>query len=137
MASADAGLLTPAAEDTGSVTVRDVETLAGSQFDVVFLADVRAGSWPAYYVPDAFLFMRRWGMIPKDNVGDARAARTAKFTWAFSTYKFREAYNDEARRAFYLAATRARKRLFVTAWGRPTRGRNTPELLAELEARHP
>ena len=72
-------------------------------------------------------------MIPKENVGDARAARTAKFTYMSARLKMREKYNDQERRAFYCAAARARSRLFVSASGRPTRGVAAPELLAEIE----
>jgi hypothetical protein len=72
-------------------------------------------------------------MIPKDNVGDADAARTAKFTWATARLKFRTHYNDEDRRALYLATSRAETGLCITASGRATSGKNTPELLTELE----
>ena len=62
-----------------------------------------------YYVPDAFLFSPNYGMIPKENVGDARAARTAKFTYVHAPLR------SCARRStprsgghFACAATRAR-----------------------------
>jgi len=119
--------------DLDAVAVLDVEAAKGYEFDAVFVPDLHAGAWPRYYVPDAFLFMPKIGMIAKENVGDAASARTAKFTYALYRYKFREKYNDEERRAFYTAATRARKRLFVSAPGRATRGVSAPELLAELE----
>jgi superfamily I DNA/RNA helicase len=133
IASAEGDLLTISVHDRKAVVVCDVENLAGASFDSVFIVDARAGAWPRYYVPDAFLFTPKYGMIPKDNVGDADAARTAKFTWAFGRFKYRSAYNDEDRRAFYLAATRAERSLCVTSWGRATSGKNTPELLSELE----
>ena len=129
----ESDLLSIARRDRTAVCVCDVETLAGASFDTVFAVDVRAGAWPRYYVPDAFLFTPKHGMIPKDNVGDADAARTAKFTWAFAKFKYCAAYNDEDRRAFYLTATRAERSLFVTASGRATQGKNTPEILSELE----
>jgi superfamily I DNA/RNA helicase len=133
IAGAEGDVLTIAPRDPCAVHVCDVETLAGASYDAVFIVDVRAGAWPRYYVPDAFLFTPKHGMIPKDNVGDADAARTAKFTWATGRFKFRNAYNDEDRRAFYLAASRAERTLCVTAWGRATQGKNTPEILSELE----
>jgi superfamily I DNA/RNA helicase len=133
IAGAEGDVLTIAPRDRDAVCVCDVETLAGASFDAVFAVDVRAGAWPRYYVPDAFLFTPKHGMIPKDNVGDAGAARTAKFTWASGRLKFRNAYNDEDRRAFYVTATRAERALCVTAWGRATQGKNTPEILSELE----
>jgi superfamily I DNA/RNA helicase len=73
------------------------------------------------------------GMIAKENVGDAASARTAKFTYALYRYRLREKYNAEERRAFYTAATRARKRLFLSAAGRATRGVSAPEILSEIE----
>jgi superfamily I DNA/RNA helicase len=133
IASGEGDLLTIAPYDGRAVRVCDVETLAGASFAHVFVVDVKAGAWPRYYVPDAFLFSPKYGMIPKDNVGDADAARTAKFTWATARLKFRTHYNDEDRRALYLAATRAETALCITASGRATQGKNTPELLTELE----
>ncbi len=134
-ARAEADLLALDLRDEGAVRVVDVEAAKGEAFDIVFVVDARAGAWPRYYVPDAFLFVPGRGMIPKDNVGDARAARTAKFTYLWAQLKFRDKYNAEERRAFYVAATRARARLFVSASGRPTKGIAAPEILAELEKR--
>jgi superfamily I DNA/RNA helicase len=125
--------LTP--RDPDAVRVLDVEAAKGEEFEAVFVVDVRAGAWPRYYVPDAFLFMPGTGMIPKENVGDAEAARTAKFTWALFRYKLREKYNAEERRAFYCAASRARSRLYVSASGRVTKGVSAPEILEELSRR--
>jgi superfamily I DNA/RNA helicase len=133
MASGEGDLLTIDPHDARAVVVCDVESLAGASFARVFIVDVKAGAWPRYYVPDAFLFSPKYGMIPKDNVGDADAARTAKFTWASARLKYRTHYNDEDRRALYLAATRAESGLCITASGRATSGKNTPELLTELE----
>jgi superfamily I DNA/RNA helicase len=133
VASAEADLLALARRDGAAVGVLDVEAAKGEEYEAVFLVDVRAGAWPRYYVPDAFLFMPSAGMIPKDNVGDAAAARTAKFTYAFYRYKLRERYNREERRTVHCAATRARRRLFVSASGRPTKGVSAPEILEELE----
>lgn len=132
-ARAEADLLAIDLRDPHAVRVLDVEASKGERFEIVFTVDARAGAWPRYYVPDAFLFAPGRGMIPKDNVGDARASRTAKFTYLWAQMKFRDKYNAEERRAFYVAATRARSRLYVSASGRPTRGVAAPELLAELE----
>jgi superfamily I DNA/RNA helicase len=132
VANAESDLLAIAPRDRTAVRVLDVEAAKGEEFDAVFVVDVRAGAWPRYYVPDAFLFTPKAGMIPKENVGDADAARTAKFTYALFRYQFRRQYNAEERRAFYCAATRARKRLYISASGRATRGENTPEILEEL-----
>jgi superfamily I DNA/RNA helicase len=116
-----------------AVAVIDVEAAKGEEFDAVFIPDLHAGAWPRYYVPDAFLYMPSIGMIAKENVGDAASARTAKFTYALYRYRLREKYNAEERRAFYTAATRARKRLFLSAAGRATRGVSAPEILSEIE----
>ena len=64
----------------------------------------------------------------------ARASRTAKFTYALHAFKTRERYVEEERRAFAHAAGRARKHLWISASGRPTRGNAAPELLEELRA---
>jgi DNA helicase-2/ATP-dependent DNA helicase PcrA len=133
VARAEADLLAIAPRDPAAVRVLDVEAAKGEEFDAVFLVDARAGGWPRYYVPDAFLFMPSVGMIPKENVGDADAARTAKFTYALHRFKIRDKFVAEERRAFYCAATRARKRLYVSASGRATRGNAAPEILEELE----
>jgi superfamily I DNA/RNA helicase len=132
VASGESDLLAIVPRDSRAVRVLDVEAAKGETFDAVFIVDVRAGAFPRYYVPDAFLFTPTVGMIPKDNVGDAGAARTAKFTYTLFRYKFREKYIAEERRAFACAATRARERLFVSASGSPTRGVSAPEILAEL-----
>ncbi len=73
-------------------------------------------------------------MIAKENVGDATAARTAKFTYYMHRSKARERYNAEERRAFIYALRRARRSALVTAAERPTRGSAAPEFLAELQA---
>jgi superfamily I DNA/RNA helicase len=119
--------------DAHALRVLDVEAAKGATFEAVFIPDLRAGAWPRYYVPDAFLFMPSTGMIAKENVGDATTARTAKFTYTLFRHRLRDKYNTEERRAFYCAATRARTRLFLCASGRTTRGANTPEILCELE----
>jgi len=132
VAQADPELVLLEPGRAGCVRVLDVEAAKGAEFDCVFLPDVRAGAFPRYYVPEAFLFTPRYGMIPKENVGDARSARTAKFTYVLFRLKTRERYYAEERRAFYCAATRARERLYVSASGRPTKGMGAPELLEEL-----
>jgi superfamily I DNA/RNA helicase len=133
VAAAETDLLGVLPHDPSAVAVLDVEAAKGNTYEAVFLPDLRAGAWPRYYVPDAFLFSPTSGMIPKDNVGDAGAARTAKFTYSLYKYKFREKYNTEERRAFYCAATRARRFLFCSAAGSPTKGVSAPEILANLE----
>jgi len=133
VAALDADLLSIREALPGCVRVLDVEAAKGCEFDHVFIVDVRAGAFPRYYVPDAFLFTPTFGMIPKENVGEgARSARTAKFTYALFRLDLRGKYNAEERRAFYCAATRARTRLYVSASGRPTRGLAAPEILEEL-----
>ena len=132
VAQADPELVLLEPGRAGCVRVLDVEAAKGAEFDCVFLPDVRAGAFPRYYVPEAFLFTPRYGMIPKENVGDARSARTAKFTYVLFRLKTRERYYAEERRAFYCATTRARERLYVSASGRPTKGMGAPELLEEL-----
>ncbi len=133
VALADADLISLEVRDGEAVRILDVEAAKGREFDRAFIVDVRAGAFPRYYVPGAFLFTPRYGMIPKDDVGaDARAARTAKFTYLLHKLKFRDQYNEQERRAFYCATARARERLYVSASGAPTRGIGTPEILEEL-----
>ena len=96
------------------------------------MADVRAGAFPRWYAPDAFLFSPRLGMIPKENVGDAQASRTAKFSYYTYRNKSRERYNERERRAFVYALRRARHTALVTASQTPTRGVHAPEFLEEL-----
>jgi superfamily I DNA/RNA helicase len=131
--AAGSELPTIAPLETDAVAVRSVEAAKGYEFSRVFVVDVRAGAFPRYYVPEAFVFTPRYGMIAKENAGGSSSAfRTAKFTYCQYKLRFRERYNEEERRAFYCAATRARDRLVVSAWGRATRGVTAPELLEEL-----
>src|ERR1019366_3289367 len=102
------------------------------RFAHVFIVDAGAGSFPPYYVPDAFLFSPTHGMVPKDAAGDAPAARTAKFTWYSHQTKLNVAYGREHRRLLALAMTRADVSVTVSASGRATRGIGAPEFVAEL-----
>jgi superfamily I DNA/RNA helicase len=115
------------------VTIASVDALKGREFAHVFVCNLRAGAFPAYYSPDAFLFSPTFGIVPKDNVGDATTTRTAKFTWYSHYAKLKDLYADEDRRAFHCAISRARETVTLTASGRPTRGIAAPELLAELQ----
>jgi len=133
VAAAETDLLALEPGDPDAVRVLDVEAAKGYEFEAVFVPGLRAGAWPRYYSPDAFLFMPSAGMIAKDNVGESSAARTAKFTYALYRYKLKEKYHAEERRAFYCAASRARRRLFLSASGTPTKGVGAPEMLAEFE----
>lgn len=116
------------------VSILSIDAARGRSFDHVIISDVRAGSFPRWYVPDAFLFSPQLGMIPKENVGEARAARTAKFSYYIVKAKSRERYNAEERRAFVYALRRARRSVFVTTSGKPTRGVSAPEFFEELRA---
>jgi superfamily I DNA/RNA helicase len=111
-----------------------IDRIGPRRFDHVFVVDARAGSFPPYYVPDAFLFSPSHGMVPKDAAGDAPAARTAKFTWYSHQTKLNAAYAREHRRLLALAMVRADKTVTVSAAGRATRGIGAPEFAAELQA---
>ena len=121
-------------ERADAVRIMSVDAVKGREFDHVVLPCARAGSFPRWYAPEAFLYSPSLGMIAKENVGEARAARTAKFTYYMFRTKTREAYNREERRAFVYALRRARKTALVTASERATRGVSAPEFLAELQA---
>ena len=71
-------------------------------------------------------------MIPKENAGGARAAKTAKFVYCMYRSKAREKYNARERRAFVDALRRARCSAVVTASQPPTRGAHAPEFFEEL-----
>ena len=120
--------------DGSAVKILSVGAAAGQEFDHIVIGNARAGSFPRYYVPDAFLFSPSLGMIAKENAGDARAPRTAKFTYYMFRMKTRDKYNAEERRGFAYALRRARKTALVTAYGRTTRGATAPEFLNELQA---
>lgn len=120
-----------------AVRMFSIETARGMEFDHVILPNVRAGAFPRWYAPDAFLYSPSQGMIAKENVGEgARAARTAKFSYYMYRMKTREAYNREERRAFVYGLRRARRSVIVTASERASRGAAAPEFLAELQAAH-
>jgi superfamily I DNA/RNA helicase len=116
----------------GFVQILSVEAARGREFDHVVVANVRPGAFPRWYSPDAFLFSPRLGMIPKENVGDGRASRTAKFSYYMFRSKSPQHYYDRERRAFAYALRRARTSVLVTASGAPTRGVTAPEFLEEL-----
>ena len=116
----------------GFVQILSVEAARGREFDHVVVANVRPGALPLWYSPEAFLFSPRLGMIPKDNVGEARSSRTAKFTYYLFRSKAAARYNERERSAFRYALSRARRSAIATASGTPTSGRTAPEFLEEL-----
>jgi superfamily I DNA/RNA helicase len=116
----------------GFVQLLSVEAALGREFERVVVANVRPGAFPRWYSPDSFLFSPRYGMIPKDNVGEASASRTAKFTYYMFRSKAGQHYYERERRAFAYAVRRASENVLVTASGTPTRGMTAPELLEEL-----
>lgn len=120
-----------------AVAVSAIDALETDRFEHVFIVDVRAGSFPPYYVPDAFLFSPQYGMIAKDNTGDARAARTAKFTWYQHKTNLRDAYAREHRRLLARAMTRADATVTISVHGKATRGVGAPEFVSELAAIRP
>lgn len=119
-------------DEGGFVALSSVEAVRGREFDNVIVARVQPGSFPRWYSPESFLFSLRYGMIPKDNVGEARATRTAKFTYYMYRAKAAQQYYQRERAAFAYAMRRARKNVLLTASGAPTRGVAAPELLEEL-----
>jgi superfamily I DNA/RNA helicase len=133
IAAAESGPLVSAAPGSGVFT-GSIDRIGPRRFDHVFVVDARAGSFPPYYVPDAFLFSPTYGMIPKDAAGDAPAARTAKFTWYSHHAKLRDLYAREHRRLLALAMQRADVRVTVSASGKATRGIAAPEFASELKS---
>ncbi len=119
-------------DDAGFVTLASIEAVYGCEFDRVVVGGACAGTFPLWYVPDTFIFSPRLGMIPKDNAGDARASRTAKFSYYMFKGKARDNYNARERRAFGYALGRARERAIVTAFGKATRGVAAPEFVEEM-----
>jgi len=122
------------AQPADVVRLLSLDSARGHEFDHVVIPRARAGAFPRWYVPDTFMYSPSLGMVAKENVGDARASRTAKFTYYMFRTKAREAYNREERRAFVYALRRARRTALVTACERPTRGVAAPEFLQELQA---
>jgi superfamily I DNA/RNA helicase len=131
-AAVDGNLPSLRAADPEAVTLATVDTIADREFEIVLVTQAQAGAFPRYYVPEAFLFSPAHGMIPKENVGDGAAGRTAKFTWYLHRAKAQALYVEEERRRFEVARARARRLVYVTAAGKPTRGASTPEFLSEL-----
>jgi superfamily I DNA/RNA helicase len=119
-------------DEPGFVQLLSVEAARGREFDRVVVANVRPGAFPRWYSPEAFLFSMRYGVIPKDNVGDARASRTAKFSYYMFRSKAREHYYERERRALAYAIGRAREIVLVTGSGKPIRSNSAPEFLEEL-----
>ena len=124
-----------ATDDPSFVHLLSVDAARGRSFAFVAIPDARAGSFPRWYVPDAFLWSPSLGMVPRENAGGVRASRTAKFSYYVYRTKAREAYNAQERTAFEYALSRARASVLVTAYGSPTRGISAPEFLEELRKR--
>ncbi|HLY03198.1 MAG TPA: UvrD-helicase domain-containing protein [Candidatus Cybelea sp.] len=122
----------PPGNSSGFVQMMSVEAAQGREFEYAIVANVRPGAFPLWYAPDAFLFSPKLGMIPKENAGDAQAARTAKFSYYMFRTKAAQRYNERERRALHYALRRTSRSVLVTAWGSPTRGITAPELLEEL-----
>jgi superfamily I DNA/RNA helicase len=120
--------------EPGFVHLLNIDEARGRAFAFVAIPDARAGSFPRWYVPDAFLWSPKLGMIPRENAGAERASRTAKFSYYLYRTKARDAYNAQERCAFEYALARARTRALVTAYGPTTRGITAPEFLEELRA---
>jgi superfamily I DNA/RNA helicase len=118
--------------DGDFVQLLSVDAARGRSFAFVAVPDARAGSFPRWYVPDAFLWSPTLGMIPRENAGSDNASRTAKFSYYLYRTKAREAYNAQERSAFEYAISRSRAHVLVTACGSPTRGISAPEFLEEL-----
>lgn len=123
-----------AVPDGDFVQLLNIDEARGRSFAFVAIPDARAGSFPRWYVPDAFLWSPKLGMIPRENVGAERASRTAKFSYYLYRTRARDAYNAQERCAFEYALSRARVSALVTACGSPTRGITAPEFLEELRA---
>ena len=121
-------------EHSGAVRLLNIDASRGREFDHVILPNARAGSFPRWYVPDAFMYSPSLGMIAKENAGDALASRTAKFTYYMWHMKIRERFNAQERNAFVFGLRRAKKSALVTASGRTTKGITAPEFLHELQA---
>ncbi len=122
----------PSTPAQGFVQMLSVEAARGREFDHVIVANAQPGAFPRWYSPDAFLFSPRFGMIPKDNVGEAQSSRTAKFSWYMFRFKAPQHYYERERRAFVYALARAQESVLITASGTPTRGKTAPEFLEEL-----
>ena len=137
IAESETPLSVPGTGRAGFVTLAAIDAVKTRRFAHVFILDARAGAFPPYYVPDAFLFSPQFGMIPKDNVGEASAARTAKFTWYLHQAKLRDAYAREDRRRLACAMVRADETVTVSTSGRPTRAVAAPEFLVELQSLRP
>lgn len=120
--------------DERCVQILSVDAARGREFAHVILPDACAGAFPRWYVADSFLYSPTFGMIPKENAGDACTARTAKFTYYMHYSKTRDHYNAQERRAFIYALRRATRTALITASGRATRGITAPEFFEELRS---
>ncbi len=118
----------------GRVSLASIDAVRGREFDHVVVAGVRPGSFPLWYAPDNFLMSPRLGVVPRENVGEARVSRTAKFSYYVTATKAAEKYYTRERDAFAYAVARSRCSVVVTASERATRGVTAPEMFEELRA---
>jgi hypothetical protein len=118
----------------GCISLASIDAVRGREFDHVVVAGVRPGSFPLWYAPDNFLMSPRLGVVPRENVGEARVSRTAKFSYYVTATRAAEKYYSRERDAFAYAVARARRGVVVTASERATRGVTAPEMFEELRA---
>ena len=66
----------------GFVQLMSVEEARGAEFECVAIANVRPGAFPLWYVPEAFMFSPKLGMVPKENsaAGRRRAPQSSVTT---------------------------------------------------------
>ena len=111
---------------TDSVSVLTAHRAKGLEWDLVVVAGVQEGSWPD--------MRQRGSMLGMDELIDVMAGREAGASWHATEAAAAASARllAEERRLFYVAVTRARRDLIVTAVGAEDAEERPSRFLAEL-----
>jgi superfamily I DNA/RNA helicase/RecB family exonuclease len=109
---------------SGTVSVLTAHRAKGLEWDLVVVAGVQEGSWPD--------LRRRGSLLGMDELVDIVAGRDAGAIGPAADAAASARLLAEERRLFYVAATRARRTLVVTAVGAADSAEQPSRFLAEL-----
>jgi superfamily I DNA/RNA helicase/RecB family exonuclease len=124
--------LAPRAPVVDAVQVLTAHAAKGLEWDVVCVAAVQEGSWPDLRMRGSFLGSERLvDLLRRDGSGAGRDDRLVPTAVATATTLGR--LLEEERRLFYVAVTRARRSLLVTAVTSEREGLSPSRFLDELD----
>jgi superfamily I DNA/RNA helicase len=118
----------------GAIACGTIVEWKGRRARYAFVVGVAHERFPRIYVPRAFAFSRRFGLIARENTAGG-ASQTAKYAWYYAKFEAKERFLEEERRALDYGLARADAEAWVSGFGRPPRWALDQDLLARLERR--